>query len=78
MAYRVSKSDYEIWDKSKDGDLMYNIFNICKICKGDLRDIKTKEISDKKETYKVKDIIVDDTPICISCSRNDKLNNLWT
>ena len=41
-------------------------------------DIKTKEISDKKETYKVKDIIVDYTPICISCSRNDKLNNLWT
>lgn len=78
MSYRISQSDYEIWDKSKDGDLMYNIFNICKVCKGKLREIGTKEITGKKEKYKVEDIIVDDVPVCISCLRNDKLNNLWT
>lgn len=70
MAYRISNSDYEIWDKSKDGDLMYNIFNTCKICKGKLRD----------ESYKSKFVnsIEVPNPVCINCLRDDKIEKLWT
>lgn len=72
MAYRVSSSDYEIWNNSKDGNLMYNIFNICKICKGKLRKLDTY-----KPNYEKSKIDVDvPEPVCIMCKRDEKIEKL--
>lgn len=72
MTYRISNSDYEIWDNSKDGNLMYNIFNTCKICKGNLR-----ESDNYKPEYDEFKIAVDvPEPICIMCIRDEKIEKL--
>ena len=72
MSYIVTQQDYKTWDESKDGNLMYNIFDICKVCKGKLRG----------EPYKAKynyDRLPVDVPypICIKCQRDDKIEELW-
>jgi hypothetical protein len=69
MTYRISNTDYETWDNSKDGDLMYKLFNICKICKGDLKKIENNNTNVDK---------LEEKPICLSCIRNSKIDKLWT
>lgn len=72
MSYVISNSDYETWDNSKDGNLMYNIFNICKFCKGKLREESYKpKYNDKRLPEDVP------FPICIKCLRDDKIERLW-
>jgi hypothetical protein len=73
MTYRISHNDYETWDSSKDGNLMYNIFNICKVCKGKLGDESYKaRFGSDKQPINVPE------PICINCLRDDKIEKLWT
>ncbi len=73
MTYRISNNDYEIWDNSSDGDLMYNIFNICKICKGKLKQYPER-YSSKYNDYGVPEEVP--IPICIECLRDEKIEKL--
>ena len=77
LPYRIKESDFELWNASENGNLMYSIFNICKICKGQLKENVVYEISNGKDTYKVEDLEINNKPICVSCIRNDKMSQIW-